>query len=152
MTLTPKEQAMLALAKEQHYLVKEPAHLELEKRYHEYCVSEQIYWISIHLHELDCTSCNIGEDHADIWYDLFHLNHALTSEAYQALQELFDRAQPGIYKDIRNDLGQAGGHGTVPEYTAEKLVKSLIELFSNPQNHSEEMFYRVYPRIGRSAK
>ena len=146
MELTPEEEAAYNRAKQQHYLVREAAQQKLESTYHNYCVSTQIYWISIHLHPISCTECSLGEDHATLWYDLFHLHHALTPQAYLTLQQLFDRARPGVYKGENINLGEAGGYGTVPEYTAEKFAKALSDLFSDFTTHSPEMFSRVYPR------
>jgi hypothetical protein len=138
--LTPKELDAFNLAKTQHYLVREPGHQQLENAYHQYCVSAQIYWISIHLHEDAYDNCNIGENHATFWYDLFHFRHGLTTQAFTSLKSLFKRARPGAYEYAESNLGEVGGYAIVPEYTAEKLAKAVVELFSNPDTHSIEMF------------
>ncbi|GAC1391375.1 MAG: hypothetical protein NVS4B11_10530 [Ktedonobacteraceae bacterium] len=116
--------------------------------YYQYCVSSQTYWISVNFHKYTQgkqDECGIDEEHATVWYDFFHCNKALTVQAFQKVKEYFARNRPGFYKETSINLGQAGGHGLVPEFTAEKLAQLLAELFTQPETNSSEMFYVVYP-------
>jgi hypothetical protein len=83
MELTAKELSAFTRAQEQGYVVVEPSQQNLDQTYYDYCVSNQICWIKVIIHPLECKECHLNEEHATVWYDLFHLHHALTSEASQ---------------------------------------------------------------------
>ncbi len=140
MQLTPKELAAYKQAKERHYLVKEPGKDQLANIYHQYCISAKTYSIEIRLHANAHDNCNLGEDHATFWYDLFLLQHGLTPQAFKTLQRHFERARPGAYEFTESKLGVVWGRALVPEYTAEKLAKALVAILDDPTAHSFEMF------------
>src|SRR5215469_7622113 len=146
MELTAKELAAFTRAQDQGYVVVEPGQRNLDQTYYDYCVSNQLSWIKVIIHPPECNECHISEEHATVWYDLFHLRHALTSEAFQRIKESFDRTRPGNYKKSGVNIGKAGGNAIVPEYAAVKIAKTLSELLNDTNSHSTEIFTTVYPQ------
>jgi hypothetical protein len=141
--LTPKELAVFNQAKALHYFVEEPGKDRLGRMYYQYCVAMKTYWISIRLHANAHDNCNLGEDHANFQYDLFLIRSGLTPKALKTFQRHFERARPGAYEFTEIQLGEVWGRAIVPEYTAEKLARALVEVLNDSGSHSNEIFIKT---------
>src|SRR5207248_10979898 len=122
----------------------------LESIYHQYCIAAKTYSIVIRIHKNAHDKCNLGEDHATFWYDLFLLRHGLTPQAFKTFQRHLIRARPGAYEFTESKLNEVWGRAIVPEYTADKLAKALVAILSDPTAHSTEAFDKVYPNTNQT--
>lgn len=124
-------------AKTQHYALVEVGQQRLGEAYRQYCEATQTPWVCIQLHDYtpgQLDECLIDEEHATVWYDLFHLGQSVSPLALQHIEHCFGHARPGLYHDAGLDLSETGGYGVVAEYTAEKLAAALFTILTQPQN------------------